>query len=88
MGQAFPGAQIPQHAPRHCAVVKGHDAVGEFLFLFVPFAGNDYDIPAVRSGQSRSNRLCAVNLAVNRACLLYTSPSPRDGLLSRMPSSA
>ena len=28
--------------------------------------------------------------AVNdvRSCLLYTSPSPRDGLLSRMPSSA
>ena len=24
----------------------------------------------------------------NGACLLYTSPSPRDGLLSRMPSSA
>ena len=23
-----------------------------------------------------------------RHCLLYTSPSPRDGLLSRMPSSA
>ena len=23
-----------------------------------------------------------------RICLLYTSPSPRDGLLSRMPSSA
>ena len=25
---------------------------------------------------------------ISRACLLYTSPSPRDGLLSRMPSSA
>ena len=25
---------------------------------------------------------------VHWACLLYTSPSPRDGLLSRMPSSA
>ena len=25
---------------------------------------------------------------VHRTCLLYTSPSPRDGLLSRMPSSA
>ena len=24
----------------------------------------------------------------NQVCLLYTSPSPRDGLLSRMPSSA
>ena len=26
--------------------------------------------------------------ALELACLLYTSPSPRDGLLSRMPSSA
>ena len=25
---------------------------------------------------------------INNGCLLYTSPSPRDGLLSRMPSSA
>ena len=29
-------------------------------------------------------RWCALSVA----CLLYTSPSPRDGLLSRMPSSA
>ena len=27
-------------------------------------------------------------LYANNDCLLYTSPSPRDGLLSRMPSSA
>ena len=27
-------------------------------------------------------------VSFRRACLLYTSPSPRDGLLSRMPSSA
>ena len=26
--------------------------------------------------------------AIVKTCLLYTSPSPRDGLLSRMPSSA
>ena len=26
--------------------------------------------------------------AIRSTCLLYTSPSPRDGLLSRMPSSA
>ena len=31
----------------------------------------------------------ASSLTVNSiTCLLYTSPSPRDGLLSRMPSSA
>ena len=29
-----------------------------------------------------------VQVALERVCLLYTSPSPRDGLLSRMPSSA
>ena len=30
----------------------------------------------------------AVTIEDAMACLLYTSPSPRDGLLSRMPSSA
>ena len=29
-----------------------------------------------------------VLLSSDIGCLLYTSPSPRDGLLSRMPSSA
>ena len=34
--------------------------------------------------------LCLIGsgVALIYACLLYTSPSPRDGLLSRMPSSA
>ena len=42
--------------------------------------------------QSRSNEVNrAFTVTRNnyvRSCLLYTSPSPRDGLLSRMPSSA
>ena len=37
-------------------------------------------------GQGRISALDAD--AVMLDCLLYTSPSPRDGLLSRMPSSA
>ena len=32
--------------------------------------------------------LAAIQSSKRRTCLLYTSPSPRDGLLSRMPSSA
>ena len=32
-----------------------------------------------------SDRIAKV---VYKGCLLYTSPSPRDGILSRMPSSA
>ena len=30
----------------------------------------------------------AARVSYGKGCLLYTSPSPRDGLLSRMPSSA
>ena len=30
----------------------------------------------------------ASDFGINQACLLYTSPSPRDATLSRMPSSA
>ena len=41
---------------------------------------------------SRDIELAIVGSSIVRdhfnACLLYTSPSPRDGLLSRMPSSA
>ena len=36
----------------------------------------------------RRQRLLGLNLVLLIGCLLYTSPSPRDGLLSRMPSSA
>ena len=33
-------------------------------------------------------RTTATRMGNSYSCLLYTSPSPRDGLLSRMPSSA
>ena len=35
-----------------------------------------------------SNMIRTTYAAQRSNCLLYTSPSPRDGLLSRMPSSA
>ena len=37
---------------------------------------------------SRWSDLILIAPATANTCLLYTSPSPRDGLLSRMPSSA
>ena len=37
----------------------------------------------VECREEYNNEVCGLN-----GCLLYTSPSPRDGLLSRMPSSA
>ena len=41
--------------------------------------GQSIKIAVITSGE---------NVSKAKACLLYTSPSPRDGLLSRMPSSA
>ena len=38
--------------------------------------------------QRAGDREVQTDLVFLRLCLLYTSPSPRDGLLSRMPSSA
>ena len=41
------------------------------------------------NGEARySHAICVYMIEVGGDCLLYTSPSPRDGLLSRMPSSA
>ena len=47
----------------------------------------------IKNQQSQSNSTKRVTVPelekiLYEACLLYTSPSPRDGLLSRMPSSA
>ena len=49
-------------------------------------AGTGADADIVYSGIL--NKTATVNPVGNGSCLLYTSPSPRDGLLSRMPSSA
>ena len=38
--------------------------------------------------RSQAKDLMSIIDEVIEDCLLYTSPSPRDGLLSRMPSSA
>ena len=49
-----------------------------------------YDVIVYENNNKRTN-IKAKNIVVatgSSPCLLYTSPSPRDGLLSRMPSSA
>ena len=49
-------------------------------------------LPDVRDGLKPVHRRVLYGMSElglrSNSCLLYTSPSPRDGLLSRMPSSA
>ena len=55
---------------------SGYDTVG--------WSG-DEAVESIGAGLVPQERVKAVLFT---SCLLYTSPSPRDGLLSRMPSSA
>ena len=52
--------------------------------------GHDYNFGTVTTNASGDSivTIAAGNTIAYIPCLLYTSPSPRDGLLSRMPSSA
>ena len=43
---------------------------------------------ALNTGRSIATATGPQTTQTHPTCLLYTSPSPRDGLLSRMPSSA
>ena len=51
------------------------------LWIFAQFAGPN-------RGNAEVATLNGKVVGAANVCLLYTSPSPRDGLLSRMPSSA
>ena len=51
--------------------------IGEHQLCYTLGRGSNYD-----------NLLFSLNDAKYDVCLLYTSPSPRDATLSRMPSSA
>ena len=52
---------------------------------FTPDPGKDYILNEL---SFEIKKMTAELKYLNEDCLLYTSPSPRDGLLSRMPSSA
>ena len=65
-------------------VLKGDMPTGLSLKIYGVVIGLLSSLMGIGGGQ-----LCNVYMMLyRRPCLLYTSPSPRDGLLSRMPSSA
>ena len=74
----------------------GVDAAAfEKLSGLLRYVDGDYKNPATfqsirkeLGSAQRPAHYLAIPPALFELCLLYTSPSPRDGLLSRMPSSA
>ena len=79
--------------PGHCRRIATVTVLASWLLAFTVAA--QAQLPPVRVDDDHDGiddaleQLLAERYApVIYICLLYTSPSPRDGLLSRMPSSA
>ena len=71
----------PTRVRREVKVAKGAESpkAGDQVLVGTVFANGDrVDVIGISRGKGFQGVIC----------LLYTSPSPRDGLLSRMPSSA
>ena len=62
--------------------------VGQQAPDFTATAVVDQEFKEVTLSQYRGKYVVLFFYPLDFTCLLYTSPSPRDGLLSRMPSSA
>ena len=65
---------------------KGGDEQGTLDSL--PIRGGELATISIEDNQGGSINVPLYVNRVNNGCLLYTSPSPRDNLPSRMPSSA
>ena len=78
----MPRIDAPTVAEHH---VMRRDAIIAAARDLLGTAGASAVTPAAVAGRSG---LARTSVYQYFPCLLYTSPSPRDGLLSRMPSSA
>ena len=79
-------SSVSDHARRRARCAAGDACV--FAQLFLPSMLFDTDFMSFWRGDVGGVAGDGSKGGDSERCLLYTSPSPRDGLLSRMPSSA
>ena len=84
----FPGRFSEQLLPDHLQKVSLSFLVDDLVIHRGGVAGNMAFAIGVLGGDVALVGAAGKDFEDYRNCLLYTSPSPRDGLLSRMPSSA
>ena len=76
----------------HLAAVGGHLNIMKYFieerFLVPACLGWHGQTPLHRAAFNKQLEVVRYLVAEQQVCLLYTSPSPRDATLSRMPSSA
>ena len=77
-----------QSKPFRATALIVEDDIMQREMLCVLLEESGYDVIQCESAEAAERVLEKSAGALCLICLLYTSPSPRDGLLSRMPSSA
>ena len=83
------GVDVPDRKRAHIALRSIYGIGPAKAIEIVGKANLDTDMPP-RMNELSEQEVDRIRVIVDQdyICLLYTSPSPRDGLLSRMPSSA
>ena len=66
--------------------VKNFSSIGGFAVGSTEVCNTEYALKNISAIHMTSNNFA--DAVHDKYCLLYTSPSPRDGTKSRMPSSA
>ena len=68
-------------------ILKGDNSIGEFYSIAITnnHQKADTGTKMIHLGRNTKSKIISKGIS---ACLLYTSPSPRDRTRSRMPSSA
>ena len=80
---------LVKHLRSDVVLIDGHRGEACKLCLVDPFKLEDGVLTEdTRSLDATDSLTPPETITVNMHCLLYTSPSPRDATLSRMPSSA
>ena len=97
LDRSMPDDAVQNFVHERCGVLAlMHDPKLDDLALLEALESPAFYVGALGSRANNDKRrkrlagfgLSPASIARLQGCLLYTSPSPRDGLLSRMPSSA
>ena len=73
---------------RSCLDAVNHKSIPLARIAILLIGARMGSTPIVFNAEMRLGPVKIEHNPIGTSCLLYTSPSPRDGLLSRMPSSA
>ena len=66
--------------------INGFGRIGRLTFRNLIARSGDFEVVGIND--LTDNKTLSTLLKYDSTCLLYTSPSPRDATLARMPSSA